>query len=262
MVQSTATSLAAPRAAGLVTPRARASARPLRCCRRVLFALAALAAPLAHGQDLLTVAPRLAKVEHEDERVRVVRLHIPEHASIAMHDRPRRVVVSLSPNHVRLTAPDGTSRVTRTEAGTFAWSEPAVRHVANLGSAVENIVIELPRASDATRPVAAPPTAAPADYLSDPWHRWAFENQYVRVYDVRIPPGQTTEFHRHAYDQVSVYVSGGLVSVQVEGQPWSQPAAVAPRGVAFASHATQPLVHRVRNEGSADYRVVLVQFLE
>ena len=35
----------------------------------------------AAGQDLVAVAPELAKIEYQDARVRVVRLHIPEHAS-------------------------------------------------------------------------------------------------------------------------------------------------------------------------------------
>jgi quercetin dioxygenase-like cupin family protein len=41
----------------------------------------------------------------------------------------------------------------------------------------------------------------------------------------------TTSFHQHAYDQIAVFVSGGLVSVQSEGQPWGQPKTIEPRGV-------------------------------
>jgi hypothetical protein len=90
------------------------------------------------------------------------------------------VVVSLSANHVLLT---------RTEAGSVAWSEPAVRSVSNLGAAVEKIVVELKQAGDPAIDVAKPPATPPAKVLNDPWHRWAMENQYVCVYDVRIRPG-------------------------------------------------------------------------
>jgi quercetin dioxygenase-like cupin family protein len=229
----------------------------------VLLALATLVPLAAHArQDLVAIAPKLAKVEYEDARVRVVRLHIPGQASLATHDRPRRVVVSLTPNHVRLTRPDGTSSVTRTDAGTFAWSEPAVRTVSNLGGPVENIVVELKQADAPTKPVAAPPAPPHARYLDDPFHRWVFENQYVRVYEVRIPPGETTRFHRHAYDQVAVYVSGGLVSAQSDGQPWAPPKTIEPRGVAFSADAAKPVTHRVRNDGATEYRLVLVQFLK
>jgi len=216
----------------------------------------------AAGQDLLAVAPELAKIEYQDARVRVVRLHIPEHASLPTHERPRRVVVSLTANHVLLTRPDGTTSVTRTEAGNIAWSEPAVRSVLNLGGAVENIVVELKQADASGKPAANPPAALPAGYLSESRHRWALENQYVRVYDVRIPPGETTTFHRHAYDQVAVFVSGGLVSDQSDGQPWGQPKTIEPGGVSFAANAVKPITHRVRNDGKAEYHVVLVQFLQ
>jgi quercetin dioxygenase-like cupin family protein len=216
----------------------------------------------AAGQDLVAVAPELAKIAYQDARVRVVRLHIPEHASLPTHDRPRRVVVSLTANHVQLTRADGTSSETHTEAGSFAWSEPAVRSVRNLGGPVENIVVELKQADHPGEPVANPPGTLPAGYLNESRHRWALENQYVRVYDVRIPPGETTTFHRHAYDQVAIYVSGGLVSVQLEGQPWGQPEAIEPGSVLFTANAAKPITHRVRNDGKAEYHVVLVQFLE
>jgi quercetin dioxygenase-like cupin family protein len=226
----------------------------------VLSAVGLLCA--AAGQDLVAVAPDLAKIEYQDARVRVVRLQIPEHAFLPTHDRPRRVVISLTANNVQLTRADGTASETHTEAGNIAWSEAAVRSVRNLGGPVENIVVELKRAVHPGEPVANPPAALPAGYLSESRHRWALENQYVRAYDVRIPPGETTTFHRHAYDQVAIYVSGGLVSVQLEGQPWGQPETIEPGRVSFAANAAKPITHRVRNDGKAEYHVVLVQFLE
>jgi hypothetical protein len=228
----------------------------------LVFMLALAASPQVHAQDLLAVAPQLAQVEYEDARVRVVRLRIPESGDVAMHDRPRRVVVSLTANDVRITRADGTTSVTRTDAGTVAWSEPAVRSVRNPGAPLENIVVELKQAQDRAKPVAGPPSAPPAEFLDDSFHRWVFENQYVRVYDVRIPPGVTTAFHRHAYDQVVVYVSGGRVSSQVEGQDWSPPTTLEPRSVSFAANATAPLTHRVRNDGPDEYRNIVVQFLK
>lgn len=226
----------------------------------ILLALAAPFSP-AVAQDLLAVAPQLAKAEYEDARVRVVRLHIPEHASVPMHDRPRRVVVSLTGNHVRLTRADGSTSVTRTAPGTVAWSEPAVRSVLNLGGPLENIVVELKQADLPAKPVPRSPAAPPADYLAEPWHQWSFENRYVRVYDVRIPPGRTTTFHRHAYDQVTVYVSGGRISNQLQGKPWAPAETIEPRGVSFSAHASRPMTHRVRNDGANEYHVILVQFL-
>ena len=102
---------------------------------------------------------------------------------------------------------------------------------------------------------------APPEYLADPRHQWLFENQYVRVYDVRIPPGETTEFHRHAYDSVAIFVSGGLVTPQVQGEPWGNAEEIRAGDVSFSGDSKKPQSHRVRNEGTTEYHVILVQLL-
>ncbi len=102
---------------------------------------------------------------------------------------------------------------------------------------------------------------APPEYLAEARHHWLLENQYVRVYDVRIPPGETTELHRHAYDAVAVFMSGGLVAIQRQGEPWGKAERFVPGGVAFSADSKKPFVHRVRNDGTAEYRAVLVQLL-
>ena len=168
-----------------------------------------------------------------------------------MHDRPARVVIRLTPNDVQISRADGTISTTRTAAQHAAWSEPTRRAVTNLAtSTLENIIVELKTAS-APAQAAQPPVPAPPEYLADSRHRWLFENQYVRVYDVRIPPGETTDFHRHAYDGVTVFVSGGLVAIQVQGEPWGKTEKIVP-GVAFSADSKKPVGHRVRNDGTTD----------
>lgn len=227
----------------------------------VLLGLIAFTCPSSvWSQDLVTVAPDAAKVEYEDARVRIVRLRIAPNASLPMHDRPARVVIPLTPNDVRISHADGTASTTRTAAGRAAWSEPARRAVTNLAnSSLENIIVEL-KTAGAPAHAAQPPVPAPPEYLADSRHHWLFENQYVRVYDVRIPPGETTDVHRHAYDAVAVFVSGGLVAVQPQGEPWGKTERVVP-GVAFSADSKKPFVHRVRNDGTSEYHVMLVQLL-
>ena len=214
----------------------------------------------ALAQDLVSVAPQATKIEYEDARVRVVRLRIPEKGSLPMHDRPARVVVPLTVNDVITTNASGASRNVRTEAGKAAWSGPAKRSVQNPGGPLENIVVELKTADGPAKALTGPPTPLPAGYLDEAFHHWLFENQYVRVYDVHIPPGATTEFHQHAFDSVLVFISGGNVSTQMQGKQW-QKAKYEPGSVRFSPDAKQPFTHRVRNEGDADYHVVLIQFL-
>ena len=232
----------------------------MRIANVLLGLIAFTGSSYAWSQDLVTVAPDAAKVEYEDARVRVVRLRIAPNASLPMHDRPARVVIPLTANDVRISRADGTISTTRTAADRVAWSEPTRRAVTNLAStALENLIVEL-KTANAPAKTAEPSQPTPPEYLADPRHQRLFENQYVRVYDVRIPPGETTDFHRHAYDAVTVFVSGGLVAIQVQGEPWGKTEKIVP-GVAFSADAKKPVVHRVRNDGTNEYRVILVQLL-
>jgi hypothetical protein len=209
------------------------------------------------SQDLAAVAPHAVKVEYEDARVRVLRLNLAPEASLPMHERPARVVVPLTPNNVRITSPDGATHTVTSAAGKAAWSEPARRSVTNLGGQLENIVIELKTAEGPAKPVAHPPTPPPPNYLDEKFHHWQFENQYVRVYDVRIPPGETTDFHVHAIDSVFVGVSGGTTAAQVQGQPWGEPEKDAAGTVDFSADSKRTRIHRVRNDGTAEYHVIV-----
>ncbi|MEO5896444.1 MAG: hypothetical protein ABIS06_12145 [Vicinamibacterales bacterium] len=235
----------------------------MRLLLELLFgALLVAGASDASIQDLVTVASDAAKVEYEDARVRVVRLRLLPNASLPIHERPARVVIPLTANDVRISNANGTTSTTRTAAYRVAWSEPQRRAVTNLAStALENIIIELKTVNAPANAVPSP-VPAPAHYLTEPRHRWLFENQYVRVYDVRIPPGATTELHRHAYDAVVVFVSGGLVASQVEGAPWGKTEKVVGGGVSFSADSAKPVLHRVRNEGTTEYHVMLVQLLQ
>ena len=103
-----------------------------------------------------------------------------------------------------------------------------MRSLVNLADPVDNIIVELKQASVPAKPLVHPPTPAPSGYLEDRFHHWAFENQYVRVYDVRIPPGETTDLHVQALDSVTVRISGGLVASQTQGQMWTKAERVEP----------------------------------
>jgi hypothetical protein len=62
-------------------------------------------------------------------------------------------------------------------------------------------------------PVAAPShtetTASnqPLPVEQEPHHRWEFQNQYVRVLDVLLAPGESTLFHTHSHDSIAVRLS-------------------------------------------------------
>jgi quercetin dioxygenase-like cupin family protein len=221
--------------------------------------IAIVAASCAVCQDLVAVAPLNAKVEYEDSRIRVVRLRIAPGESLPMHDRPARIVIALTSSEVRQTGADGNTRTVQVPAGKVAWSGPGRRAVRNMASPLENVIVEMKTAGAAAK---ASPPRQPSTVLDEPHHYWLFEDEYVRVYDVRIQPGETTPFHRHAYDSVSVRISGGWIASQVQGRSWRKPEKSEAGTVEFRPDSQRPYSHRVRNDGPAEYHVVIVQLLQ
>jgi hypothetical protein len=180
---------------------------------RLLFVLCVLAVGTipAWAQDLVSIAPQAAKVEFENAQVRVVRLKLAPNESLPMHDRPARVVIPLTTNNVRITRADGTAAIVQSPAGKAAWSEPARRSVMSLDAPLENIVIELKQARAPAKALSGPPTPRPQNYLEEPLHPWQFENQYVRVYDVHIPPGAIRVF---------TFMAMTRCSLRLPATPW------------------------------------------
>lgn len=100
------------------------------------------------------------------------------------------------------------------------------------------------------------------DYVEvrdEPRHRHRIENDHARIYDVLIPSGDTTLYHRHTED--TLYVAIALA--QVEDQTWGETATTAgrvPPGFAMCrGHRNEPLTHRVTNVGETDMRMIGIE---
>lgn len=232
---------------------------PLRWLPLVLL----LSAP-AFAQDLAEVSPAIAKVEYEDAAIRVIRSHYEPGAHSAMHSHPPRIVITLTPGTLRLTRPDGSSVVPPADPQQRPLAlGPETHAVANIGNTpVENIEIEFKHRTQLgdRRATPAESRADPDSLLSEPHHHWVMETPAFRIVEARIPPGETTQWHRHRYGNVSVRTHGSRISSQEQGGEWTPPTAMATGAVVFDGRKT-PLVHRVKNSGTEEYRVVLVEFL-
>jgi uncharacterized cupin superfamily protein len=77
---------------------------------------------------------------------------------------------------------------------------------------------------------------------------------------VRIPPGETTRFHTHAHDNISIRISGGQIQTQFQDKEW-QPSTVKPGAVVFSGGSKNPYTHCIENLGTSTYRVVDVELL-
>jgi len=90
----------------------------------------------------------------------------------------------------------------------------------------------------------------------EPRHRRRFENAFARVYDVLVPPGERTLFHRHTEDTLYVSILAARVSDQSFGSEELRSAEV-PAGICVCRpHRSEPLIHRVANAGAGDMRMI------
>lgn len=113
-------------------------------------------------------------------------------------------------------------------------------------------------------PAAAPAayaadTAAPAvEITAEPFHHLALENEWVRVFQVEIPPHASTRLHHHGHDYVFVAVGDSHFSNEVQGK-----AAVevqVPDG--RATFTPGDFAHTARNLADRPFRNVTIELLQ
>jgi beta-alanine degradation protein BauB len=171
------------------------------------------------------VNPKIVKIEFENGKVRVLRAVYKPHDRLEMHSHPAKADVQITDGTLRIFTPDGKWRDDPGKAGEFFWLEPTRHAVENIGNApVELVEIEMKNVTAPSRAVAAPEHAAvkgqtePVPVEQEPHHRWIFENQYVRVLDVVLAPGESTLFHTHSHDSVGVR----LTDASAQEQPFNK----------------------------------------
>ena len=95
----------------------------------------------------------------------------------------------------------------------------------------------------------------------EPHHKNVFENQYVRVLDLHIAPGDTTLFHKHEIPCVSLSLhpvkTGGQTIVDDKGPK----VASLDRRITFDGFYQSPRVHRVWNRDTAVFHWMDIEVL-
>jgi quercetin dioxygenase-like cupin family protein len=221
------------------------------------------------AQDQVIVDPGIAKVEFENDQVRVVRVRYNAHQKGQVHSHPARLSVTITGNDVRVTLPDGKSMTAMRKAHEMFWSDAITHGVENLSdSPMENIEIELKQSKGVAvevkpntgGPIGQGTEADPVPVEQEPHHHVVFENQYVRVLDVVVQPGEMTMFHQHSLDNVAVQLSNTTLANQVPGEDWtSRP--VTEGTVGFRAGTKTPYTHRIMNRGTSVFHVMDVEIL-
>jgi len=96
----------------------------------------------------------------------------------------------------------------------------------------------------------------------EPRHHVALQNQYLRLLDVRLPPGDTTFFHVHEIPSLFLVLSKTLTSSQVKGEEWVNGTFTSEPGYSwYNGFTTGPLIHRVANIDTVPFHVMDIEIL-
>lgn len=102
-----------------------------------------------------------------------------------------------------------------------------------------------------------PQPPAEVEITSEPSHHLAFENSYVRVFQVEVAPHSATLVHRHRHDYVFVTLGATEISNEVEGK--------APVTLQLQDGETRftqgNFAHLARNLANSPFRNVTIEFL-
>jgi hypothetical protein len=94
----------------------------------------------------------------------------------------------------------------------------------------------------------------------EPRHKPVFQNQYLRLLDVWLPPGDTTMFHIHSTPSLFVVLSSTLTTTQIKGGTWKSDRSDAGK-TWYRSFINDTLVHRVANIDTVSFHVNDIEIL-
>lgn len=94
----------------------------------------------------------------------------------------------------------------------------------------------------------------------EPFHKPVLENEYFRLLDVWIQPGDTSLYHIHSTPSLFLYLSDTKVCVEEKGKDWISD--VTKTGYSwYRSFDPDSLVHRVANCDTVPLNVIAVELL-
>jgi quercetin dioxygenase-like cupin family protein len=101
-------------------------------------------------------------------------------------------------------------------------------------------------------------TAGEVEITSEPHHHLALENQYVRLFQVDVPPGKATLMHRHGHDYVYVTLGDAAIENNVEGKP---PATLTLKD-GQTNFTPGNFAHLVKTVSDSPFRNVTIELLQ
>lgn len=88
----------------------------------------------------------------------------------------------------------------------------------------------------------------------EPMHHKVFENDWVRILDVHVPPGDTSLFHMHSTPSVFLILSKTKTGSEVLVEPAK--ISLSDGNIWFEGFYEKPRIHRVWNEDTVEFHVI------
>lgn len=171
------------------------------------------------GMDQMAMPGVKIQTTFENDKVKIVHYHFDAHATIPMHNAPDLVAVWLTDGHLKLTAPDGTSKKMSVKKGQAEY-EPAESHAGeNLSdSPLDFISVQLKRT---TAHVTPNPTNGENMKSMDEMSgnglsvKTEFANDELQIERFRVDPGGTIPWHTPPAG-VQVQLTNGKLRISFE----------------------------------------------
>lgn len=106
--------------------------------------------------------------------------------------------------------------------------------------------------------LAAQAAAPDVEITAEPHHHLAFENQFVRVFNLEVPPHGDTLMHWHRHDYIWVTLGASAVVNAVEGKP---PVTVKLQD-GETGFSAAPFAHVARNLSGEPFRNVTIEIVQ
>lgn len=98
-----------------------------------------------------------------------------------------------------------------------------------------------------------------------PYHVPVFQNEYVTLLNVFIPPSRTSGYHRHALDSVGILLADAERTSQTIGTIGDKPTVAVRRrrgSVSYSGYSKQENVHTVTNTGSTPFHNIVIEIMD
>jgi len=98
--------------------------------------------------------------------------------------------------------------------------------------------------------------------IKEPHHKPVLVNNYIRLLDVHLNAGDTTQYHIHAAPSVIVMISNSTIGMQKSGETPSAPGNATAGATSFVDYKKNPVTHRVFNLGNNVFHVMDIELVK